>query len=174
MRRLLALCLLAGCGGEFSELPGIYQVTAATDNPAGCDVEGPSVLDSTTPFLFGRVEEFFGTEFLGFNECADLAACRLAAQTDDVLLSNYSFTEGSDADGWTSTSTFSFGSGGTCGGAVVTGRLTKTAMGIRIESRTQDVEFQAAECTTDGAEAAAEGTPCDQLATVDATFVEAL
>ncbi|MEZ4366028.1 MAG: hypothetical protein R2939_07045 [Kofleriaceae bacterium] len=168
------LVAVAACGG-LTEQEGIYDVATWTENPTGCDAEGPSVAAAHAPHVFLRADSFFGQDFINVVECSDLGDCRTrAAETDTLELGGNIFDEGNDDDGWRGRIVSAFGSGGTCGGTVDDGTLTTTATGFRIEHQRRDVTFEASDCTTEAAEAAAAAAPCSSLEVITTTLVESL
>ncbi|MBP8806373.1 MAG: hypothetical protein KBG48_21945 [Kofleriaceae bacterium] len=63
----------AACGDDPSPLLGVWQVTAHTANPAGCDAEGPAVAEP--PFIKFIEGEFFGQEFVERVDCTSATMC---------------------------------------------------------------------------------------------------
>jgi hypothetical protein len=182
---ILALLLVAvssaGCGGDelSTGFEGVYSIETWTENDGSCDSEGPSVLEQQSQTMFFlRVEEFLFSSYLHAQLCTDLSSCRVrAADPALVVTGGWSFRDGSDADGWTS-STFSNEVVGACVGTLESYSLTSPSDGvleIRIE-RTAGVEFPPAPdgCDPELAEAAAEGQPCTYLEVVTATFSDSI
>lgn len=174
-RAALCVLALAACGdeGASTALEGIYAVGTWTENPTACDAEGPSVAPLNDPFVYVKLESFFGSEFLNVVNCDDEADCDARASDDDTIhLSGFAFDLGNDRDGWTSHSSAGFGDTPDCTGFVTDGRLTSAEPSIRIEKRrTDSAPFSDAECSDEAAEAAAAGQPCADLEVVVATFV---
>src|SRR5687768_124521 len=102
---LLMFAIAAGaCGDDaMTELEGIYEASTWTSNVDACD-EGPSVIETEPQTIFYVKEEnFLGIEFLNVSFCSDRAECEMNAADDDTIhLGMWSFEEGSDDDGWTS------------------------------------------------------------------------
>jgi len=183
----LAACGDGGSGGGgFGPFEGIYEITAHTENTAGCDVEGPSVLGNNAPMLASVQIEFF-VAALTLHPCDDLADCQAVAA--DAKANNvFTFGDGFTFDSVTSggsvangTMVFAGGASGSsgCMGTVTKHTLTRAEDGsIRIESRTtpsgpypEDAEGF---CTTDGARAAAEGQACTELVAIDANLIDSI
>lgn len=60
----------AGCGNPYDDLLGVWQVTAHTENAAGCDAEGPAATDSS-PYIKFVEGSFFGQEYAEYLACTD-------------------------------------------------------------------------------------------------------
>ena len=180
----LALVLgagLAACGGdEGSELLGIWQVTAWSENPAACDSPGDSVLDQMNEQHLAVFEgEFFGVEFVQAVPCGDPADCQAILDEEDTLfLDGYIFESGSDEDGWTGRSTFASEDfeTGDCVGTVNAHTMRPVSAGLEIDTiRTEVSGFGKDEdgfCDTDAAAELAEGEPCTGRELLTATRVE--
>lgn len=179
MRKLtpfaILVATLVGCGGLESELTGIYEITAWTENATACDAEGPSILaGQQEAWFYVRVEDLLGQEFLNAAKCADLATCKTESGDDTIQFNGWTFENGDDAKGWRGTTVFAGGSGGQCSGGVTDHVMTSLgADAVQIESREREARPFSADgegfCTTDDAIAAAEGEPCVSLEVVTAT-----
>lgn len=173
----IALHGSVGCGDDGSALQGIYAIDTWTDNAAGCDAEGESILDTQSDTaLYLKEENFLGAKFLSGVLCADVAACaEMAADDETIHLGRYSFEDGSDADGWRAGYCSAFCDAGTCDGDYVENVLTSRAEGeIRLETRSTPVTGVADDgdgfCDDAAARAAAEGEACGSLEVIAATF----
>lgn len=187
--------MLAACGGDgggggggpqgFAPFEGIYEITAHTENTAGCDVEGPSVLGNNAPML-ASVQISFFVAVLTLHPCDNLADCQSVAA--DAKANNvFPFGDGFVFDSVTSSGSVANGtmtftgsaSGGGCTGSVTKHTLTRAEDGsIHIESRTTPsgpfAEDSEGFCTTDDAAAAAEGQACTELMVLDAIPVDTI
>jgi hypothetical protein len=142
----------AGCGGGdgglSSELlagyEGVYQLDTATENPAACDVEGASVLDTIAQRQFVAVAlRMVIIDGLQLISCADDAGCaevamKAKSQAGWVAAWAWFFSEslGADQLGGLSASSGS-DQNGTCTSRTYTAlTLIRTGDALRIESRT--------------------------------------
>jgi hypothetical protein len=183
--RILCACLplAAACGGgDMTALGGIYTIDSWTENQDNCDSDGePSVFQSDTA-LYIKSESIFGTDFVSVVTCADIAECEAQLADDDIDLGAFFFEQGSDEEGWTESSAFAFENlDGMCEATGNTDVMTSPAEGmIRIETRTvNSAPYPATgpsddRCPEEGADAAVEGLPCEQLEVVTATFAQGL
>lgn len=177
---MLAAMVAGACGGSAFE--GIYEVQAWSENTAGCDSPGVSVLEQQNQTMFYiKEEKFFGSKFLNVKFCDDLADCRsLAGDGETIHIGEYTFEKGDDS-GWTYRwySGFAF-SGEMCNGDVVETRLRPAeGGGITIEqTRTAVPEFPPTgsddDCEDSTAFELAEGQPCTELELIAATSVAEL
>jgi hypothetical protein len=189
LRSLVALGLPAlSCGGgdsgAFSDRRGIYMLTALTNNEAGCDAPGPSILAAEPEkFLAGVTISFFGSTMLTLHPCADVADCRTVAadaRANNVIpLGSGYVLDGTRGDTLVGSAVVAGGAGATCDGRLTEHVLTQsTDRSITIESRTtltgpfaQDSDGF---CTTEDAKQAAAGKPCTSLRILNAAFVETI
>jgi hypothetical protein len=175
MRNLLFAVFLVGCGGSLTELEGIYNVTAWTENTAGCGAEGASVLETMSDkAIYVEEDEFFGEKFVAAVHCTDEADCRAKAGMDTLFLDGFFFESGGDDDGWKGQTVFASGTD-MCSGQVIDHAMSgDVGTSIRIESRTRESRPFAKDsegfCDTDDAREAAEGQPCTELEVLSATF----
>ena len=100
----LAFLLLLGCGDDGgTSLSGVYEINTWTENPDGCDTEGPSVLPhpfGTTHFYI-KNESFFGQSFVNVVGCEGVADCQEQAMDLSIDLSFFgNLASGNDDDGW--------------------------------------------------------------------------
>ena len=99
-KAVLTVALFAtGCGGSSSAFEGIYTVSTWTENDAGCDAEGPSVLanQNQTDFYI-KLEKFFGESFLNVKFCDDVADCQTLSGDDDTInIGMFGFESGDDS-----------------------------------------------------------------------------
>jgi hypothetical protein len=93
---------LTACGGLSSDFEGVYEIDEWTQNLAGCDSPGDSILElQAETLLYAKVKSVFGHEYLGVSQCTDIAECQADAANEELLdLFGYFFDEGSDGDGW--------------------------------------------------------------------------
>ena len=113
---LLACLLLISCGDDGgTALGGVYEISAWSENPDSCDVEGPSVLPhpfGTTHFYI-KNESFFGESFVNVVGCEGVPDCQEQAKDISIDLSFFgNLASGNDDDGWRSDDS-SCGGGGT-------------------------------------------------------------
>lgn len=170
----------SGGGMGFAPFEGIYQITSYTQNTAGCDVEGASVLADHAPML-ASVQIRFLIAMLTLHPCEDLADCQ--AVTADVRANNVfpidgftfsSVTRSGDGAGGTTTFVGTGSSTTECTGSVTEHTLTRGTDGsIHIESRATSMftypEESGGFCTTDDAKKAAAGLPCSEFTVLHAT-----
>jgi hypothetical protein len=169
-----------GSGGYDTELLGIYTMTTWTENDAGCDAEGPSILETeTNKAIFVEIGSFLGVSYMQAVKCVDTADCAMQADGETIFLDAFAFeNDGSDSGGWTGT-TVAAGGIDMCSGSVsdyvMTGPTPDT---LRIESRTRDArpfpKDSEGFCNTDDAKVAAEGQPCVRFEVITATFAQEL
>jgi hypothetical protein len=169
-----AIFALAACGGGGSALEGIYTVDAWTSNPTSCADPGPSTIATHEPMVYAKKKSLFGQSFLAVDDCTDPADCSTGAAEQGI--GYFFFDHGNDDDGWVGTIVFESGPDldNMCSGGVVRATLTGdagTAFGVRSET-IESAPFapNGSECTTDDAEAAADGQPCARVETMHATF----
>jgi hypothetical protein len=121
-----------------------------------------------------RIESFLFSSYLRAQLCPDLSECQARfANPAIVVTGGWSFPDGGDSNGWTSSSVFNE-SVDACAGTVESQSLTSPSDGvleIRIERRS-GVEFPLGPdgCNPDAAAAAAEGQPCVSLEIITATL----
>jgi len=181
------LCGAAACaacgssdGGISSEIladfEGVYQLDSASENPTGCDAEGPSNLDTIAQRQFVAIRlKMLTVSGLQLISCADDAGC---ASTATMVKSG-----GGWAAAWSwflseSTATDQLGglsaSSGFAQSGVCTGRsytaltLTRQSDTLRLEARTTDLADLPADngvCWADPAKERSEaaGRPCSSL-----------
>ncbi len=163
---------VAGCrGGSLTELEGVYSISTWTESSTSCDAEGPSVAAQRSPSFYLKAESFFGEDFVNVKSCDSDAECRmLATEEDTIHIGEFTFDDGSDADGWSSGTATGFELDGSCMGLVSESKLTATGEQIRIEVRRIDVPPFAPdaqnECPDEAVAAAAAGQPCTDLEVV--------
>ncbi len=175
----------AGGGGNLSQFEGIYTITSYTENTTGCDAPGESILDEQDPMLANVAISFFFQPVLTTHTCVDLDDCRAVAadaEANNVVpfFGGFIFesASGTVANGKTITAGTDFETD-QCQGSVVEHTLTLAEDGsFTLESRTTESATFAPDsegfCNTEDAEAAANGQPCTEVVTIQATFTEAL
>jgi hypothetical protein len=183
---IVAVAMLgaAACGGDggglSSELlggfEGVYQLDAATENPAACDAEGPSVLDTIAQKQFVAL----GLKMLTINglqviSCADDAGCASTAANAKggggwAAAWGWFFSESVAADQLGGLSASSgFAQGGTCTERSYTAlAVMRVGDGLRIDERRTDLADAPADngiCWAEPAKQRAEaaGLPCSSL-----------
>jgi hypothetical protein len=174
----LALHGSVGCGDDGSALQGIYTIDAWTENLAGCDAEGDSILEvQSDTALYLKEESFFGTEFLNGVLCDDVAQCAEQAAEDTIYLDRFTFEDGNDDDGYRAgyCSGFCDDETGLCEGDYVEDVLTAEGDGVvRFETRRTPVSGMFSDgdgfCDDELARAAAEDATCASLEVITATF----
>jgi hypothetical protein len=194
--RVVYSCLglaLTGCGGSDNDgagagdgqqlsqgtiqsFEGTYELTAFTQNAAGCDSEGASTLDSKLERSFVMVgAEAFGTRYMALASCAGAADCEAvvsAIRTLGVYAPEYSLTLSTEAGadelgGLLAMSGFL--DGGMCTKREYTAHtLTREGATIRVESRLiplADAPPEEGVCWAEPAKqrAEAEERPCTEL-----------
>ena len=199
----LAICLAVGCtssgnlgcgsssdnGGAAtvdSELLGIYLVDKYQQSESGCDVltdvdPAPSrLLVYSIPSTVGSEKGVMVGRF-----CGSVAECQEAAKNQSPLLVNYSFLQGSDADGWIGWGIASEGSAGDdCVVEVQSHTMTSTGEdAIRIDTRQVETRYKAESdeesgtgtCTIRSAiDAITPESPCTKVYLLEATFEASL
>ena len=173
----------AGCGGDgglSSELlagyEGVYQLDTATENPAACDAEGASIIDTLTQKQFVAVAiQVLAISGLQVISCADDAGCADTAMKAKgsggwAAMWGYLFSEnvGADQLGGLSASS-GFNQNGTCTDRDYTAlTLTRTGDTLRIEARKTllaDVPSDNGICWADAVKQRSEAAarPCSSL-----------
>lgn len=113
---LLSLVLISCGGGDGgTALDGVYEITAWSENPDGCDAEGPSVLPHPfgTTHFYVKNESFVGRSFVNVVACTGLSGCQAEATETTFDLSFFGpMVSGNDDDGWRNDDS-SCGGGGT-------------------------------------------------------------
>lgn len=182
--------VLSGCGGSggdaagdeslsqatIQSFEGTYELTAFTENRAGCESEGASTFDSKQERSFVMVgAEAFGTSYMPLASCADTADCQ--AMVSAIRAPSGYAPEYSLMLSWQVTPNelggLLAGSGsmqnGVCTGREYTGvTLTRQGDAIRVESRLiplADAPPRDGICWAEPAKerAEAEGRPCTEL-----------
>ncbi|HEY4183163.1 MAG TPA: hypothetical protein VGM90_40345 [Kofleriaceae bacterium] len=177
----LSLVACGGGGGSGDDglstaHEGVYTVSSWNGNMTSCDGVGvPLDPPASTARLYIKSESVLGTSFINVVPCDDEASCQADAESSTLMTSllGWTFSSGSDADGWTGTGgEYATGSGDTCSGvsSVATMKLTGTT--AHIENRQSQVQWAkpAGGCTIDDLHAHAAGAACTSLITVDGTF----
>lgn len=190
----LALLTLAGAcgggeeeeeGGLTSNLRGIYSIDSWTDNQAGCDAEGASVLDMMSDKKLGiKLTNFFGVGLLVAVPCADPIDCAESADAGffGIFGGAALFSEGSDAAGWFGDGSSHVVTDGVCDGSYFTQRMEVIGdKRVKIETKTFTSSFPAEgtagnsdDCPLESAKKAAEGQPCQTLTAMTATYEQPL
>jgi hypothetical protein len=194
---LCSLSLLVvplACGGDDEEpeetglttdLRGIYTINTWTENQAGCDAEGASVLDMmSNKKLAIKLTEFFGVDLLIAAPCADPTDCAEKAEAGlfgGLFGGAALFDKGSDAAGWDGNGSSHIINNGVCEGTYFTQRMEVTGdKRVKVETKIFDTTFpaegagDAAECPLESAKKAAEAVPCKTLAVITATYEQPL
>jgi len=193
---------LSGCGGSdddggggtgdgqplsqatIQSFEGTYELTAFTENTAGCDSEGASTFDSKLERSFVMVgAEFFGTRYMPLASCADPADCAAvvsAIRTPSGYAPEYTLTLSTEA-GPNELGGLLAMSGllenGVCTGRDYTAHtLTREGDTIRVESRLiplADAPPEDGICWAEPVKqrAEAEGRPCTELQVISGTKV---
>jgi len=190
---LLALSPL-GCGGDeepeetglTTGLRGIYAIDTWTDNQAGCDAEGPSVLDMmTNKKLAIKLTGFLGVDILVAAPCADPTDCAERAEAGifgGLFGGSAIFDKGSDGAGWDGEGSSHTINNGACEGTYFTQRMEVTGdKRVTVTTKTFETTFPAegtagdsGDCPLESAKKAAEGKPCQTLTVITATYEQPL
>jgi hypothetical protein len=113
---LFACLLLISCGDDDgTALEGVYEISTWTENPDGCDVEGPSVLPHPfgTTHFYVKNDSFFGQSFVNVVGCEGVPDCQEEAKEVRFDLSFFgNLASGSDDAGWRNDD-------GSCGGGSI-------------------------------------------------------
>ena len=175
----LAGMTVFGCGEDsVTALEGAYAIETWTENQAGCDVEGASVLETENDkFAFVRHQEFFGEDLVSAGTCPTQAECEEEAFVgdDEIRISGLSFDRGSDGAGWEGEFTATSWSGDSdCNGTVRSNRMTWDGMTLTIRTEERRVSFPQSgnpddECPTETAVQMAQSVPCESLEVITAT-----
>ena len=177
------------CGDDREDSLGpqeqaLYKIDSFTENRAGCEAEGASVLaEDRDHLIVFLTKDLFG-QALHAHACGDPTACRSemtarlsgggwAVRFDVELRAR----EGETLTGRTITTGFS--DGAICkGGELTTSALQRPADGkLRLEARTITVDHPKDKegiCWTSGTESAAAGQPCGRLRVITASRLEVL
>jgi hypothetical protein len=171
-------------GGLTTNLRGIYSIDSWTDNQAGCDAEGASVLETMSDKKLGvKMTEFFGVDILVAVPCADPTDCAESANAGffGIFAGAALFGEGSDAAGWFGDGSSHSVTDGVCEGNYFTQRMEVIGdKSVKVETKTFSTSFPAegssadSECPLEAAKKAAEGQPCETLTVITATFEQPL
>ncbi len=148
---------LLGCSNEEpddfgKDVEGLYGIEEWTQNTAGCDAEGASVLASQTDTKLGiRVDEFF-VPFLVVATCTDADDC--ASSTSGSVFSalgGAATLERESGSGYDTEGTVSWSTGPDgCTGTLGLARLDKQSGGhVRFETRRYDFENVSPDTTAD-------------------------
>jgi len=182
----------SGCGGDeeteeaglTTKLRGIYTIDTWTDNEAGCDAEGPSVLETMADKKLGiKLTSFFGVGLMIAVPCADSADCAESAEAGffGVFAGAALFGEGSDEAGWFGDGSSHVVNNGVCEGNYFTQKMNVIGdKRVKVETKTFETSFPAAaamgdsECPLESAKKAAEGQPCKTLTVITATYEQPL
>jgi len=166
---------------------GIYQLTAASENTAGCATPTTSKLSQLSDHFFViTASEIFGQKYLMLNSCSSVTDCqtkRAAQLANQFYQIEYSYTLSSSTNS-TTLSGFEAGTGSNEGGQCV-GRtyaehvLTVAAdHGVHLESRTKQLANRPQNggfCEVDPAQAKQEAASkeCSNLELLDGSFLQA-
>ncbi len=178
---LVASLLLVGCGddGNTTQFEGIYEISSWTENPDGCDVQGPSVLPHPfgTTHFYVQNESFFGESFVNVVGCEGIADCQQEAEELFFDLSFFGLLpRGNDEDGWTNDESSCGG-----GGSIEYPELLMVQDGegtLALEARIKSLmdpprdNEDFLDCEAGYAEVAS--LPCEKLEFIQGTLVEAL
>ena len=178
----------AGAGvADASAFEGIYQLTGASENSAGCDVPGASTLaELHEQFFVVTGAEIFGQKIAVLNSCSSVADCqakRAAQLANQPYQIEYTFTLSSSVNA-TTLNGFEAGTGrgeGTqCVGRTYADHLLTVAAdhGVHLESRTKNLDDRPKNdgfCEVEPAKSKAEAAskPCSRLEVYDGSFVQA-
>jgi hypothetical protein len=195
----VALISLAACGGSdgdganeglgnTSSFEGIYQLTAASENTAGCATPGDSKLAKLSDQFFAITPgEIFGIKYLTLNSCSSVADCqakRAKQQEGQPYPVEFTFTLSSSTNA-TTLNGFEAGTGrgeGTqCVERTYADHVLTVAAdhSVHLESRTKMLADQPKDkegyCWVEPAKSKQEaaGKECSNLEVFDATFVQA-
>ncbi len=170
------------CGGDegvSTSLEGVYEINTWTENPDGCDAEGPSVLPNSfgTTHFYVKNENFFGQSYVGVVACDGVAACQVKAE--EVFIDLFFFGPlvlGNDDEGWRNDDS-SCGGGGTIPYPDLL-MLPDGEDAVLLESRIKTLDDPPEDdegfldCEAGFAQVAA--LPCEKLVVVSGTLVDAL
>ncbi|HYQ40347.1 MAG TPA: hypothetical protein VER11_00215 [Polyangiaceae bacterium] len=166
---------------------GIYRLTAASENLAGCATPGDSKLSQLhEQFFVITASEIFGQKFVTLNSCSSVVDCqakRAAQQANQPYTLEYTFTLSSTTNATTLTgfeATTGFGQGTQCVERTYADHVLTVAENhdVHLESRTKKLADQPQHdgfCEVEPAKSKqeAESKPCSSLETLDGSFVQA-
>lgn len=188
-------CSLLACGGSDdaassgvtnqSAFEGIYQLTAASENTAGCATPGdPKVLRDQFFVITGS--ELFGQKYVVLNSCSSVTACqatRAAQLANQPYQIEYTFTLSNSTNATTLTgfeAGTGYGEGTQCVERTYAEHVLTLAAdhSVHLESRTKDLADKPQKdgfCWVDPAESKQEaaGKACRSLEVVDGVFLQA-
>ena len=146
-----------GCGQPYDDLLGVWQVTAHTDNPTGCDAEGPTVPDP--PYIKFIEGEFFGQEYAEYVDCTDAGVtCEESGGIFGALL----YAE--EIDGGVRASIFAASHGGDPDDCLLSGTISDATVSggvLRIETRHRSQDsVSGTACDSDDAKDRFSSLPC--------------
>jgi len=192
-----AVFATVGCGGgsdagdagltNAASFEGIYQLTGASENTAGCATPSTSKLSQLSDHFFViTASEIFGQKYLMLNSCSSVSSCqakRAAQLANQFYQIEYSYTLSSSTNS-TTLSGFEAGTGSGEGGQCV-GRtyaehvLTVAAdHSVHLESRTKNLADRPQNggfCEIEAAQAKQEAAnkECSSLEVLDGSFLQA-
>jgi len=163
---------------------GTYALTRLTQNDAGCDVEGPSLVSADTDAEFVLVgASAFAISYVELVSCSDVASCADAVEAvrqPGAILADYSLIlsieVGADRlDGLSATNGYPDPAGGPCVSREYDGHeLRRTGDSLRIETRytpLPDAPSQQDSCPIDPTKLKQEAAtqPCAKLRVIEGT-----
>ena len=194
---LAALSLVVGCGGgddddssgatngisapTAASLEGVYALTGFTENPTGCDAEGPAVTQTEKQFVLVGASAL-GRSYLELVSCGDAASC--ADQVERVrnpsaILANYVLILSIEGDpdhleGLSATNGYDAGDGQCVAREYDDHQLTRTGDSVRIETRYTPLPAAPSKqgsCPVNPSalKAEAKGVPCGKLRVIEGT-----
>ena len=178
---LLISVNLVCCGGgdPSTSLEGVYEISTWTENPDGCDAEGPSVLPHPfgTTHFYVKNDSFFGQDFVNVVGCEGVTDCQEEAKDVTFDLSFFGpLLSGNDDEGWTSDESSCSG-----GGTIEYPELLMRSEGegaLILESKVKTLDDPPKDnegfldCEAGFAQVAP--LPCEKLVVVRGTLVDAL
>ena len=173
--------------GDASGFEGIYQLTAASENPTSCAAPGASKLSQLREqFFVITLSDVFGQKIAVLNSCTSVADCQAkrAAQLQQQSYSiEYTFTFSSSDNATTLNgfeATTGFGEGTQCVERTYAEHVLTVAADHRVhlESRTTNLADQPQKdgfCWVEPASSKQEaaGKPCSSLEVLDGSFLQA-
>lgn len=173
--------------GDASAFEGIYQLSAASNNLAGCAAPGASTLSQLKEqFFVITSSEVFGQKIAILNSCSSVANCqakRDAQQNNEAYSIEYTFTFSSSDNARTLNgfeATTGYSQGTMCIERTYAEHVLTLAANrsVHLESRTTnlaDLPQKDGFCWVEPAKSKQEaaGKPCRSLEVLDASFVQA-
>jgi len=169
-----------------SAFEGIYQLSAASENSAGCTPGVSTFPDLRDHFFVITASELFGQKYVQLNSCSSVANCqakRAAQLANEPYQIEYTYTLSSSTNSTTLNgfvATTGWSQGTQCVGRTYADHVLTVAAdhSVHLESRTKQLADQAQDdgfCEVEPAKSKQEAASkeCSSLEVLDGSFVQA-